>query len=106
MRRFTVIVTPEAESGIRDAFTYIYTRAPQNAERWIRQIYAEVDTLEQFPERCAYAREREYLEEDLRQLVFKLYRLIFRVDQATDTVYVLAVRHGRRRAMGEPGEDD
>ena len=28
------------------------------------------------------------------------------VGQATDTVYVVAVRHGRRRAMGEPGEDD
>lgn len=51
-------------------------------------------------------REREYLEEELRQLVFKSYRLVFRVDQATDTVYVVAVRHGCRRAMGEPGEDD
>ena len=46
MKRFRVIVTPEAESGIRDAFTYIYARAPQNAERWIRQLHAEIDTLE------------------------------------------------------------
>lgn len=65
MKRFRVIVTPEAQVGIRDAFNYIYVRALLNAERWIRKLYAEIGTLERFLERCAYAREREYLEEDL-----------------------------------------
>ena len=106
MKRFRVIVTPEAQVGIRDAFNYIYAQAPLNAERWIRKLYAEIDTLERFPERCAYAREREYLEEDLRQLVFKSHRLVFYVDQSNDTVSVLAIRHGRQRAVGEPEEED
>jgi len=52
--------------------------------------------------RCSYAREREYLEEELRQLVYKSHRVVFYVDKANSTVYVLSVRHGRRRAVGEP----
>ena len=42
MKRFRVIVTPEAESGIREAFAYIFERSPLHAERWIRQLYAEI----------------------------------------------------------------
>ena len=46
------------------------------------------------------------MEEDLHQLVFKSHRLVFCVDQSNDTVFVLAIRHGRQRAVGEPEEDD
>jgi plasmid stabilization system protein ParE len=66
-------------------------------------LYDQIDTLERFPERCAFAREREYLEENLRQLAFKSHRIIFRIDKARKTVYVLHVRHGGRRAVGEGG---
>jgi len=70
-------------------------------------LYSEIDTLETFPERCAFAREREYFEADLRQLLFKSHRVVFSVDQASDIVYVHEVRHAKQRALGEPiGEDD
>jgi plasmid stabilization system protein ParE len=62
----------------------------------------EIDSLERFPERCPYAREREYLEVDLRQLVYKSHRVVFHVDKPKRTVYVLYVRHGKRSAVGEP----
>ena len=99
--RYEVIVTPEAQEGIRNSFQYIYERAPLNAARWLQGVYDQIDTLERFPERCAFAREREYLEEDLRQLVFKSHRIIFRIDKARKVVYVLHVRHAGRRAFGE-----
>lgn len=102
MKKYIVIVTPEAEEGIRESFRYIQDSSPQNAELWIRQLYAEIDTLEEFPERCMYARERDYLEEDLRQLIFKSHRVIFQVDNTSGTVFVLYVRHSSRRAVGEP----
>lgn len=79
MKRYKVIVTPEAEFSIRESFLYIFARSPLNAERWIRSLYAEIDTLETFPERCAFALEREYLEMDLRQLLFKSHRVVFSV---------------------------
>ncbi|MBL8232069.1 MAG: type II toxin-antitoxin system RelE/ParE family toxin [Bryobacterales bacterium] len=107
MKKFEVIVTPEAQAGIRKSFLYIHERSPLNAARWIEGLYDEIDTLERFPERCSYAREREYLEEDLRQLVYKSHRVVFYVDKPKHTVYVLYVRHARRRAVGESeGTDD
>ena len=60
-----------------------------NAARWLQALYREIDTLERFPERCAFAREREYLDEDLRQLVFKSHRIVFTVQKKDKWVYVL-----------------
>jgi plasmid stabilization system protein ParE len=104
VRKYRVIVTPEAQAGIRESFLYIHQRSPLNAERWLKQLYAEIATLEQFPERCTYAREREYLEEELRQHVFKSHRLVFNIDNSSATVNVLYVRHASRRAVGDPEE--
>ena len=103
---YQVIVTPEAQSNIREAFGYIYERAPLHAVRWLRALYKRIDTLECFPERCGFARERDYLEEDLRQLVFKSHRVIFRIDKGHKTVYVLYVRHAKRRSVGEKQKVD
>jgi plasmid stabilization system protein ParE len=101
--KYEVIVTPEAQEGIRSSFKYIYERAPLNAARWLQGLYDRIDTLERFPERCGFAREREYLEEDLRQLLFKSHRVIFRIDKVQKTVFILHIRHARRRVVGEPG---
>lgn len=101
MKLYQVIVTPEAETGVRESFRYIYKQSPLNAENWLRDLYAKIDTLEQFPERCAFARERDYLEEDLRQFNFKSHRVVFQVNNISSTVYVLHVRHSSR-LVGEP----
>ena len=106
LRKYHVIVTPEAQAGILEAFGYIHERAPLNAARWLQALYAEINTLERFPERCAKARECEYLDEDLRQLVFKSHRVVFAVRKEEKRVYVLHVRHAKRRAIGEPDEED
>jgi hypothetical protein len=58
------------------------------------------------PGRCGSAREQTYLEEDLRQLVFKSHRIVFRrrfeIDKPQKTVWVLWVHHAKRRSVGEP----
>ena len=102
MNRYKVIVTPEAEAGIRESFRYIYDQSPQHAERWIRDLYSEITILEHFPERCAAAVEREYLEGDFRQLLFASHRVVFYVDKKLGIVFVVDVRHARRRAGGQP----
>jgi hypothetical protein len=50
--------------------------------------------------------EREYLDEDLRQLVFKSHRIVFTIEKKEKRVYVLYVRHAGRRAVGEPAEQE
>jgi plasmid stabilization system protein ParE len=105
---FKVVVTPEAQTGIRLAFRFIHERSPGNAARWLQGLYVAIDSLERFPDRCAYAREREYVEEDLRQFVYESHRVVFRVDHPRKTVFVLFFRHAGQRAVGEsddPYED-
>lgn len=104
--KYQVIVTPEAQAEIRESFAYIHERSPLNAARWLRALYGQIDTLERSPERCVFAREREYLDEDLRQLVFKSHRIVFTVERKEKRVYVLYVRHASQRAVGEPAEED
>jgi plasmid stabilization system protein ParE len=101
---YLVIVTPEAQTGIRESFAHIHERSPLNAARWLQALYDKIDTLETFPERCAFARERQYLDEDLRQLVFKSHRIVFAVKKSEKRVYVVHVRHAKRRAVGEANE--
>ena len=68
---------PEAESGIREAFSYIQERSPLNAERWLL---------------------------GLRQLIYKSHRIVFRVNRQQQRVAVLYVRHAARRTIGETVE--
>jgi len=78
--KYDVVVTPEAQEGIRSSFPHR-----------LQGLYDRIDTLGRFPERCGFAREREYLEEDLHKV--------------RKTVYVPHVRHARRRVAGEIEED-
>ena len=105
MKKYEVIVTPEAEAGILAAFRYIHDSSPRNASRWLRALYFKISTLENFPRRCPIARERNYFEEELRQLVFKSHRIVFQIEQEPRIVRVLYLVHGKQRAVGEQEEE-
>jgi plasmid stabilization system protein ParE len=96
VKAFRVFVTPEAELGIVSAFRYIEEHSPLNAEKWLRGLYARIDTLEQMPERCALAREAQFFGEDLRQLIFKSHRIVFRIEEEARIVRVLYILHGKQ----------
>jgi plasmid stabilization system protein ParE len=98
MKTYKVFVTPEAELGIISAFRYIEEHSPLNAEKWLRGLYSRIDTLEQMPTRCALAREAQYFSEDLRQLIFKSHRIVFRIEEQARVVRVLYVLHGKQLA--------
>jgi plasmid stabilization system protein ParE len=99
VKKYEVIVTPEAEAGIVSAVAFIRQHSPENAIKWVRGLYKKIQTLETMPERCPLARENEYFEEELRQLVFKSHRIIFRIEKREHLVIVLHVRHGKQRTI-------
>ncbi len=105
MKRYEVIVSPEAEAGIVSVFQYINERSPDRAAKWLRGLYRRIDTLETIPKRCALAREDDYFDGTLRQLLFKSHRRIFRVEEAERIVRVLYVRHARQRTVGEQDDE-
>src|SRR5205814_4484337 len=99
---YDVIITPAAENDISLAFDYIQARSPLNAERWLRGMYRLIRKLELFPGRCGRAREAETLGVDLRQIVFKSHRIIFRIEQKERIVRVIRVRHGAQGGLSKP----
>ena len=81
--KYRVVLQPGAEAEIAEAFDYLYARAPEAAERWLRGLYAAVGTLETFPLRCGFARENDAFREEIRQLLYgkrqHKYRVLFAV---------------------------
>jgi plasmid stabilization system protein ParE len=98
---YRVELTPTAEAELWDDFLYIHERAPLNAQQWLVSVYEAIDTLESFPRRCAVAPEGQYVEDELRHLLFKSHRIIFHIDEPQKVVRILHIRRGSRRAIGE-----
>jgi plasmid stabilization system protein ParE len=101
MKRYTVEITPSAESELVNAFEYIKAKSPLNAERWLQAVYKSISKLESI---TGYGRamEAELLGVDLRQLVFKSHRILFTVDDKQHVVTVHYIRHGAMKRLGEP----
>lgn len=93
-----VVLQPDAEVEIAEAFEYISARSPASAARWLRGLYKAVNTLEQFPNRCGLAPETKYFKDGIRQLLHgrgrHKYRILFTIWRGE--VHVLHVRHAAR----------
>jgi plasmid stabilization system protein ParE len=64
-------------------------------------LWDAVDTLEKFPERCAFAPEPSLRERGVRQLLYDVgrhaYRVLYRVRD--ERVVILTIRHSSRRPL-------
>jgi len=94
---YHVIITPEAEAGLRAAYRYIRKQSPQAAREWIRHARQSIRTLSHHPERCPLAPESASFDEPIRELLFGsgnrgTYRVLFTV--VGQSVYIVQVRHG------------
>ena len=81
--------TDQAENRVYDIASYIALDSVAEAEKWIDNIFDYVKRLENFPESGRYVPEL-VIRKDLRELVFKNYRIIYRIEKST--VYILTVR--------------
>lgn len=68
--KYQVIIQPEAEQGIKEAYYWISSYSPRNARSWLEGIYKAIMTLEQMPLRCSVAFENNFFEEEIRQLLY------------------------------------
>lgn len=87
---YGVIITPNAEQDLREAY-------PEAAGRWIKSARRSIKTLARNPGRCPMAPESRSFEEPIRELLCGTgnrgtYRVLFVI--MTEFVYVLHVRHG------------
>ena len=82
--------TDQAEDRVYDIASYIALDSVVEAVKWVDKIFNYVKRLENFPESGRVVPELTS-RQDLRELVFKNYRIIYRIEKTT--VYILTVRN-------------
>lgn len=102
--RFRVEITESAEKDLEEIWSYISQDSPEEANRFVLTLEEEVQTLEQFPNRCPLIPENELLDGNYRHLLLGKYRAVFRISQKT--VYVLRLVHGARLLDTSSLEED
>lgn len=103
MTRSEVIIFSSAERDLSEAYEWIAEREPDAAVRWYNRLLEAIYSLDVFPERCPLAPESKFFNTEIREVFHgrrqHKYRILFTF--GADTVHILHVRHGARRALGE-----
>ena len=94
---FKIVWTLRSREDLRDITTFISKDNPPAALKLGDQIFARVDSLEQFPELGRVVPERN--QPHIREIVVKPYRIVYRVHLKEKFLEILRVWHGAR---GEP----
>jgi plasmid stabilization system protein ParE len=99
---FRVEITLAAKRDADDILDWLISQeAGEAGVRWFRGLEQAVASLSEFPKRCALAPENPFVPFETRQLVYgkkrHLYRILFTIEN--DVVYVLRIRHGRRKQV-------
>jgi plasmid stabilization system protein ParE len=68
--RYRIIITPVAESDLRNASGYIRRDSPRAAHAWLKGVRQRIKTLAQHPERCNLAPESVSFNEPIRELFY------------------------------------
>ena len=94
---FKIVWTLRAREDLRDIAKFIAKDNPSAALKLGDLIFDRVNMLEKFPELGRVVPERN--QPNIREIVVKNYRLVYRVHQTEKLLEILRVWHGAR---GEP----
>ena len=100
-KHYKILIPNSVKIALQKQIDYIAItqQQPLIALEWLDGIIKAIQSLEEFPNRCAIAPENEYLEQDLkteiRHLIYKKsFRVIFIVRK--NEVRILNVKHAAR----------
>ena len=92
-----VIWTELAFAQLDEAMAFIAHDSPQTSARWLDMILEAAGQLSEFPDSGRIV--PEAAREDIRELLFSPYRLVYLRD--SDAVYVTMVLHERQHVESE-----
>lgn len=93
-KKYKVNLTQHAQEDLEHIFYYIAADSISNASSFIIELEKKVYSLEHLPYRNPFIPENEYFGTEYRHLIFKKYRIIYRVSE--DTVFILRIIHGAK----------
>ena len=102
MRTYRVEPTDKALVDAGDAYFWISEQSEQAALPWYEGLLKAFRSLERNPLRCSLAPESAFFEEQIRQLIYGNYRILFTVE--AEMVFVLRVRHTAREHLRPEAE--
>ena len=94
---FKIIWSEQAREDLREIITFIALDNPATAESFGYLLMTKVDALAQFPRLGRVVPEED--DEDIREIIFRSYRIVYQVIEKQQVVAIARIWHGAR---GEP----
>lgn len=95
---YRIRFTPHAAEQLQEIFNYIEQDSQDRASRMIGRLLTAIDALEQLPYRYKVLEDVDTSGAEVRSMPVPPYLVRYHVDEGNQTVHVLSVRHGARRA--------
>jgi plasmid stabilization system protein ParE len=92
--RYRIEITEPANREIEETENWIAADSSIAAEHWASGLFEALRSLDTMPARCPLAPEDKEHAEEIRQLIYGRYRVLFTI--RPDRVVILHVRHGAR----------
>ena len=98
MDKYEVMLYPRAYRDIDEIYAYIALEklAPENAQGQTDRIWDAIESLETFPQSHQDRMVGRYAGKGYKQMLIDNYIAIFKIDEATKTVYVVTVQYQGR----------
>jgi toxin ParE1/3/4 len=100
---FRVELTQRAARDLRALFLEIHAADSKAAAHWFNRLEKAIASLSEMPDRNPVAPESANPRRPIRHLLYgrkpNVYRVLYQVMESRNTVMVLHVRHGARRAL-------
>ena len=106
MTKYEIIITPGANEDLLDIRNYIaeVLMSPDTALSYIQSIRKEIGKLEKAAKMTSSVEEEPWHSRGVRRITAKNFYIYYRIDEDSDTVYVLNVIYNKRdqfRALAE-----
>ncbi|MGL5035234.1 MAG: type II toxin-antitoxin system RelE/ParE family toxin [Microcystaceae cyanobacterium] len=110
--KYPIEISSIAEEEMDKAFLGLaQVLSPTKAKQWYSGLLHIIKSLSQMPKRCPLARENQYFNQEIRQLIYgrghNCYRVLFTIieEKGLSKVRILHVRHAAQRTIGEKQDD-
>lgn len=92
---FKVNLSPQAKLDMTESVTYLYSRSPQSARKWFRELKALQKSLEVLPFR--FPRHPHSGMISYRTAIHYSHKVIYRIDEKAKTVTIVRIYHSARK---------
>ena len=91
---YKLIWSPAARDDLHDIVTFIARDNPNRAMSFGYELISETDQLKQFPELGRTV--PEYRNDVIREIVFRPYRIVYRVNHEKESCEIARIWHAAR----------